>query len=855
MQDQKQGLIKNDIDATIFINSSIKTFYERKWAQEQLIEGRVLFTFISPERLQIPNFRAALATMTETHGKYFSYCVIDEAHCVSEWGHDFRTSYLKLGENARKYCKTWKGKSTISLFGLTATASFDVLADVKRELHISDDSVVSSLDVQRKELIYWVHPVKVNLPPGATGYMASQAVGEAKVDKIKYLLNQLPEDIILHSTDNFRPTNLDRQRFFQRDEKDKFGNAVLIFCPHKSERSPMGVKYVAPRLTVNGEFKIGTFYGADKNEDNIMDVSMSELNQTAFINDDMNVLVATKAFGMGIDKPNVRSTIHFNFPGSIESFVQEAGRAGRDRKRAICHILYSNAPQIDLGVVSSFHANNFKGIAHDYEKLYELLQEITYPAQKIANEISYKVFEELGEIIDVRPWQNANTKRIYINKSFGIAYGYINANNLSKDFRDKHEEIEQELANEVLDYIVAYIKLNCLHTDYYEWIQSEIIENSHPGIEVILQKSRPGESLPEIEVGFRNNRINLITRLLKDNIDEHFTELMVQTASMYCTDIEDFYRKLSKELRSSENIDVSNRFPLSVNDDKLQTYFYQIRDEIDTFKSVYRLSILGLIDDYEVDYGRKSVKLRITKKNDEDYIHHLEEYLNRYLSPRRVKELMQALEHGNKGSVIRNCAYVLINYVYEFVGKKRERAMKDMNEICEVGITAKDHEEIARTINLYFTSKYISEMQEMTNSGADFSIDVVTYFITEAQGIGDNLEHLRGSTTRILSDNPDNGALLLLRAYAALLLETKYVSNRFNVRSEFLVNRALEDMENGLLKFEENGDNLLEVLNIIRTELLMQNPGLNILIEELSMLLSVKQHHKWLSGFNKHFIS
>ncbi|MBK6992768.1 MAG: hypothetical protein IPH34_13510 [Chitinophagaceae bacterium] len=76
---------------------------------------------------------------------YFSYCIIDEAHCVSEWGHDFRTSYLRLGQNARKYCNTKSGE-IIPFFALTATASYDVLSDIQRELNITEEDAIVRLE-------------------------------------------------------------------------------------------------------------------------------------------------------------------------------------------------------------------------------------------------------------------------------------------------------------------------------------------------------------------------------------------------------------------------------------------------------------------------------------------------------------------------------------------------------------------------------------------------------------------------------------------------------------------------------------------------------------------------------------
>lgn len=332
---------------------------------------------------------------------------------------------------------------------------------------------------------------------------------------------------------------------------------------------------------------------------------------------------------------------------------------------------------------------------------------------------------------------------------------------------------------------------------------------------------------------------------------------MVKKASDYCSTIEDFYNNLKKEIRNADNIDISNSIPNPESNiaKEISNYFYQIRDEIDTFKAVYRLSIIGVIDDYEVDYSAKSIRLSIKRKSDTAYLHYLEDYFIRYLSPKRVNELMSIVTEGSKGSVIRNCAYALIEYVYKYIGSKRARAILEMQALCERGVSAQDNDEIRNSIALYFNSRYTDELMDKTNGGVSFDLELVKEYINETSGIADKLEHLRGSTARILTDNPDNGAMLILRAFAELQLETRFVRGKLFIRSQFLVDKALDDLVNGLYRFEESGSNLIQVMNYVRAELILQNPGLEPVLEDVSMLLSVKQHGKWLKSFNNQFIS
>ena len=164
MKDQYDGLLNAKIDSCTYINAAVNDKARR---EEMMERSKVQFVFLSPERLCIRGFRSRLRNMYDIH-VYFAYGVIDEVHCVSEWGHDFKFTYLHLGRNLYNYVlpKRTKDKSRhLTLFGLTATASFDVLADVERELSgngafpIDDDAIIRYENTNRLELQYHVIPI------------------------------------------------------------------------------------------------------------------------------------------------------------------------------------------------------------------------------------------------------------------------------------------------------------------------------------------------------------------------------------------------------------------------------------------------------------------------------------------------------------------------------------------------------------------------------------------------------------------------------------------------------------------------------------------------------------------------
>lgn len=367
MVDQVRGLRDVRIDVSDCVNGGMDV--KEKNAKLNLLKnGSLQFMLLSPERFMMENFRESLVAMAEKNHVYFSYGVIDEVHCVSEWGHDFRTSYLHLGRNMIDFMQT-KSKRPLSIIGLTATASFDVLADVERELtlggrlSIDSETIVRPENDSRPELTYRIVEVQSDfgeirdkynpLLLGIDSDRALQRVVANSKRKVMYeLLNNIPTDIdIINNQENNSQCHISEYRsddFFDTDKNDHYPNAGIVFCPHAHgqfgvEDSVFGnTPGVATGLVADtgGKLNIGTFVGG-----NDPSGDMKSFNQN-----EQNVMVATKAFGMGIDKPNVRYTIHINHPSSIEGYVQEAGRGGRDKKHAISYVLYDPTEFIHLTI-------------------------------------------------------------------------------------------------------------------------------------------------------------------------------------------------------------------------------------------------------------------------------------------------------------------------------------------------------------------------------------------------------------------------------------------------------------------------------------------------------------------------
>ena len=366
MVDQVRGLRELRIDTCDCVNSGMNT-KEKAKKLNLLQNGTVLFMLLSPERFMMGNFRSSLLTMTEKNHIYFAYGIIDEVHCVSEWGHDFRTSYLHLGRNMINFMRT-KSSRPLSIIGLTATASFDVLADVERELTlggnlaIDSEAIVRPESDTRPELTYRIievlsdfdelrEPFEQEILKATSDWELKDVVAKAKKKRMYELLHEIPIDIEQLNQNETTITQVAHipdfaaEGFFDPDDNLHYNNAGIIFCPHAHgtfgvENNIWGTRSgISSELRENcQELVIGTFIGGDRPSGDMM----------LFNENEQNVMVATKAFGMGIDKPNIRFIIHINHPSSIEGYVQEAGRSGRDKRHAISYVLFDPTEYIEF---------------------------------------------------------------------------------------------------------------------------------------------------------------------------------------------------------------------------------------------------------------------------------------------------------------------------------------------------------------------------------------------------------------------------------------------------------------------------------------------------------------------------
>lgn len=449
MKDQVQNLRNRNIQAAAIYTGM--TYEQQKTALDNCMWGPYHFLYVSPERLESEEFRERLARLP------ISLIAVDEAHCISQWGYDFRPSYLKIAEIrdlvARKACgledapKALQdgskaayslGARTVPILALTATATPEVVDDIQERLAFREKNVMRK-SFARANISYIVRETN------------------KKADEIVHILSKVPGSAIVYVRNRQRTQEL-AAYLNEKGISADYYHAGLS----SKERSAKQEKWKA--------------FGVESRKSNV------ESQRT-------RVIVATNAFGMGIDKPDVRVVIHHDLPDTIEAYFQEAGRAGRDEQKAFAVLLYDpsdktkahkrigdNYPDPDT-LQNVYHkVCNYLGVGADsglgacfFVDMFDLCKKMhlpvltTYSSLHLLSQMGYFSFDEEQEIHprvrlrvsrrDLEEYRLSEAENSLLEHLMREYTGIFTELQYVHKLDDKHQELVSLAQKRIIDYV------------------------------------------------------------------------------------------------------------------------------------------------------------------------------------------------------------------------------------------------------------------------------------------------------------------------------------------------------------------------------------------------------------------
>jgi RecQ family ATP-dependent DNA helicase len=841
MIDQSVALKKSGIDSILSINASLKIPELLEKQVKQLENGNCQFAFVSPDYLRKKELRNACYSM-EYNKVYINQLVIDEAHCISEWSHDFRPFYSKLGDLKLQLLKN-KTKQSIPAVALTATAGYTCVNEIKKELKISDNSVINAP----------VNEAKLNFKVIDT--TSNQIKADMNIGQIENLVGGRKQVHFSFLVKDLFPENRDKS-----ERKD-----TVIFCPTAYGKTGVSDQFgdgLADKLKNNFEnLKIGCFWGTtDDGSDNVplFDAQKSEKDYTEFINNQLDILVSTSAFGIGTNKHNIRNIIYFSPPSSVEGFIQQSYRAGRDGETTNCSVVIDKQEFIvsetdPVGKYLPDHKSNFdrylsyKEIIKKYkgkEKELCLINELLYDLTSYSTTYRAIINQELKNeyqvdiVLELQPANNPN--RLYLNQDDNT-YGYVDLINLK--INSEGSSFEQQYSQELLQFVVNEVKKRSFGTNEYAKIlqsnpYTQPIESITKGTEKLV-----AGSVKELIIPFENSALVEISEMLTKEVSASFNQKKIRDLYQASDSYNSFIEKIEK-IKS-----ISSKKKLI---EKVQELYEQVRLKEDTHLAIYRLSKLGFIEDYLVDELNYQFILKVKKQNIEAHLLRLYDIFDDSLVPEKAVEYKMLLSK-TEDDKIKVALESYIDFCYNFIVKERFNSIETLHEIISQipenkSLSKEVNQHIKNYFDNYFQAKYTNAYfgakkgtSPLNSNEQNFK--VIKDYLDNMGLLKENWSQLKKSTEVVSKQMPDNFVPYLLGAYTNLA---------FGEKDEKIIDESFDQIARGLIKMrKQNGYQLENYQKDIQTFLGYINETRPDLKETAEQIIWLRMHYIWLKDFNK----
>ncbi len=836
MLERLETMQKYGLDNAVILHKGIHETAKLYDIFQQILNGEYQFVFVVAEFLHDKQFRKVLRAMPSKK-TYINQFVIDEAHCLSEFSHDFRAIYYELGK-IKKLLLSDTLKQNINTVALSSIASYTVVSDILDELSIAEADVVK--DVENKAKIKFQiidtssNEVKSDMDINRLRNVVRKTKQAKIIEVIKeqYRSYEENENTLLYCSDTYGKS------YISGDVKDGITDELCGLLPNVS---------------------VGHFLGSkndNSGELSIFESRKSDENFVKFLNNELDVLVSNEAFGIGVNKTDISHITYFNTPFSTESFIQQIKEVGCKEKPADCILpidnkrfivpkqdpileyLKTNECSYDKYIAYKSILSKYKGRKKEISIIKELLYDIKPLVLNYKDLIKSELQREYGVNAELELIPKDNPNKLYINEQ-NKTHGYINLDNLTVFCKDSNFNQNQsiEMAMFVAD---AIEKRKSINEKYSLLLQQKIDKQFSKGI-VADCKNLKQNDIVELSIPYENSAIRQITLKLKEVYPSIFSENLVRNLYKNNHSAEAFWqaildiKKIDRKKLRKEVADL----------------YASIRIKEDTLLAIHRLMKLGIIKDFVADDLNHTFVVSVKKPEKDAILARLTQIFETYLLNEKLKTYKKDLGFiGN--DFIDDSVKLYIDFCYEFIISERIKSIDNLHKILAELAENKVVDSVTNDrLKLYFDN-YLTERYSTpfsVSSDENFmnqSSENISYIEKNLDKISDFKEdwlQLKKSAQNLSKNGKNNYVAQLVDAHTELIL---------GENTEDVVELSLDKAASGLIKMRQaNEFHFQNYINEIKQFIKIIDNVRPDLTELYENILWLKIHRVWLTEYRK----